>query len=387
MPALPRLQASGCTNPILDVFLHVNGVLTDPFILEFQIFDISTDAKKASPLQVFPVAVGTRQAVNLAACPTGQKVSTGRFAAAWTPTAAEALGLHKIVWFFKLQSGSAEQTSTEEFDILIELAADPTNRSGASFDPTLRAPGSYLTVTEMRDEGVTTTEASDTFLAARIATASRYIDRATGRFFEPRKMTLLLDGAGHHDLWLQQPIIYIESITLISTSTTSPETPVSADLYRVYNRHLSQGLIKPDDRDNPRIELIRGEDILSVYYSGAVLTDQLGEFLWPIGTQNVRVVGFFGYTDADGTATGATPDNIKHVCKLLTYRNLPKITDIDEREDRSQRFRITKQKTRDQEIQMTRHVRGGTPEGPFTGDFEIDEILLSYRRPMELGAA
>lgn len=37
--------------------------------------------------------------------------------------------------------------------------------------------------------------------------ASQYIDRVTGRFFEPRPMTLTVDGSGGHIQLVGHPII------------------------------------------------------------------------------------------------------------------------------------------------------------------------------------
>ena len=62
MAALARGQASSCSNPTLDLFTQVNGVLVDVAALEFQVFDVSDPGKQQNPLQVYPIAPGSRAA-------------------------------------------------------------------------------------------------------------------------------------------------------------------------------------------------------------------------------------------------------------------------------------------------------------------------------------
>ncbi len=60
MAAITRGQASDCTSPVLDIFTQTGGVLVDVAVLEFQIFDVSSPLKKASPAQVYPETSGAR---------------------------------------------------------------------------------------------------------------------------------------------------------------------------------------------------------------------------------------------------------------------------------------------------------------------------------------
>ena len=70
----------------------------------------------------------------------------------------------------------------------------------------------YATVTELRNEGVTEAQASDPRLERLIDEASRLIDRATGWFFEPRPMTLLLDGRGTPSVEPPVPPIRLDQV-------------------------------------------------------------------------------------------------------------------------------------------------------------------------------
>lgn len=357
MPALARNQASSCTHPVLDLFTQVNGVLVDVAALEFQIFDVSDAGKQQDPVQVYPATVGTRAQVNVGAgCPTGDKLSTGHFVARWTPPVNEAIGTHEVRWFFRLTPSSPEQTFREEFEVLVEVAG-------------FSATG-YALVSDLRSEGITAAQASDARLQTLIALASRYVERMTGRFFEPRPQELRLDGTGGRALLLGQPIVGIERVAIDSNPFSPADLPIDVSVFRVYNRHLSQGLLLPDDRDNPKLELFHRES-------------RFGNLVWPKGQQNVTVQGVFGYTEPDGSPTGRTPELIRRAAALLVMRELPLLGNVDAREDAQRRYRLTSERTRDQSYTL----EALRVQGAFTGDPEIDNILQAFQRPSDFGAA
>jgi hypothetical protein len=357
MPALARGQASNCSNPALDLFTAVNGVLTDVAVLEFQIFDVSDPAKELVPVQVYPVTAGERAAVVVGTlCPTGDKVSTGRFVARWTPGLSEPLGTHQVRWFFKLTGTSPEQTYREEFEVLPEATA--TSDVG------------YCFVADLRAEGVTVEQATDEQLLAIIARASRFIDKCTARYFEPRSRTIKLDGTGGSILFFDQPIIAIDSVIENGAA-------VSSDEFAVYNRHLSQELLRPDDRENPKIEF-------SVSSSYSFTQTRATTRKWARGQQNVEIAGVFGYTDPDPpSTTGKTPDLIRRCCVMLSFRDVGQLSDPDGRFATRERHRISEERTRDQSYRLgpgradlAMQGRGPTP---WTGDPDIDQILDLYR--------
>lgn len=367
MAALARLQSSSCSNPVLDLFTSVNGVLTNVFVLEYQVFDRST----GTPVQVYPVTVGQRAAVNIATdCPAGDRLGTGHYVARWDVPSNENLGTHFVKWFFKLSSGSPEQTYTEEFEVLAEVV-------GFS-DPAL----SYCLVQDLRDEGLTdTVKFTDAWVQRRIYLASRMIDAATKRHFYPKAMTLKVDGRGGPMVLLNDPIIAVSAVEFDTTPYLPSATPVDMDLIRVYNRHLTQNLESPDDRANPKIELFHPADSLTHYDSGSLLWTRL---VFPRGQQNVTITGFFGFTEYDGSAKGRTPELIKHACKLLVFREIDKMARTGARFDRQNRSRITSERTRDQAYTLG---PSALTAGLLTGDPEIDSILAMFVRPPGLGAA
>jgi hypothetical protein len=359
MPALARGQASNCSNPALDLFTAVNGVLTDVSALAFQVFDVSDAAKQLVPVQVYPVTVGERADVIVGTlCPGGDKLSTGRFVARWTPGLSECLGSHQIRWFFKLTPSSPEQSYREEFEVLPEATA--TSEIG------------YCFVADLRAEGVTEEQATDEQLLAIIARASRFIDKCTSRVFEPQTRTYKLDGTGGSILFFDLPIIAIDAVL-------ENGAPVTATEFAIYNRHLSQGLTRPDDRDNPKIEF--SVDASYAWVRSAITTRK-----WRRGSQNIQVSGVFGYTDPDPpSTTGKTPDLIRRCCVMLAFRDVGKLSDPDGRFATRERYRIAEERTRDQSYRLgpgrTDSAAQGRGPTPWTGDPDVDLILDNYRAP------
>jgi hypothetical protein len=370
MAAIARGQSSDGANPVLELFTPIRGVLTDAAEVAFQVFDVSDDGRRARPVQVFPSVPNARAPVNSAEpWPAGDKLGPGHVVARWSVPADEALGAHELRWFVRSAPGATEQVVNVDFDV---LAADASSyRSG------------YALISDLRAEGVSIAEATDARLARLIHLASQYVDRMTGRFFEPRAMTITLDGSGGRMLLLGHPIIAIRDVTLlVAMPAQVGELPVTPGFFRVYNRHLTQGLLEPDDRENPRLEFFHESDLLGVHSTPAASLG-LGSLVWLRGVQNVVVRGLFGFSDPDGSAIGRTPDLIRHVTKLLVLREIPAMTDTAQREDRQKRWRIVSERTRDQGYNLD-PLRA---QGTFSGDPEVDAILVSFTRPPALGAA
>ena len=308
MPShLARSQVSSVTAPALDVFTGTPGAVADAYALEFLITVVATGA------QVYPVSAGTYATVDL----TADKIGTGHYAAAWTVGAAEATGRHRITWRWKQTVTDSWHTITEDFDV-VETSAN--------------AGDGYCLISDLRDEGITTTQATDTRVMSRIRTASQMIERYCGRHFEPRAYSMSVDGRGQQALLLDQPVISVFGITF---DTYWEGVPLDMDLadFRIYNRHLTDQLLSPDDRNAPKLELIRFSTWLDLYPGGNSLT-----YRWPSGTKNITVAGVFGYTERDGdSAAGRTPELLRHACKLMVIRELPLMNDPDERDDRRRR--------------------------------------------------
>lgn len=375
MPSLARNQASDCSNPELDIFTKVNGILTDVYSLEFIVEEEVTTP--GTPIQVYPLS--GRETVDVGTlCPVGDKISTGRYVAKWTPELTEPIGTHIITWYFKLTSTSPEQTFCEEFEVLPEATASSST--------------GYCTIADLRDAGVPETGINgktDAQLQALITRVTKKIEKYTGRFFEARSMSdILFDGTGSRALLLGDPIIDISEIIILGDDLTASQT-VDLDDVRIYNRHITQNLTNPDDRNSPKIEFLEVDE-----------RDDFGSHRahylfhphrWPEGTQNIQISGIFGYTDYDGgNPYGITPEDISEAACLMVLRIIDSAySQRDKRDDAINRWRVVEYKTRDQTIKYEPPSKFGISAagyGQFTGDPYIDAILAQYSRPPRFGS-
>lgn len=290
MALVARNEVINCANPRLDIYLKKSGVDVDVAILEFQIFDISTPAKVITPLQVFPVIVDDREPLDPTQdCPTGHRLSTGHFTAEWTVPIDQALGSHEIRWFFKETAPSPEETFEEEFEVS-SIAASSADL--------------YVTVQSFRDMGVTTAMISDGDLEDLIRTCQALLDRACRQWFNQQTLDFFFDGTDSDTIHFGIPIVSIELLQ-INEATTD----LATDLYKVYN-----SLSYPDDRHNPRIKLVRSDDVRDIFTAPITL----GDLHFRKGRQNQRVKGVFGYVEADLE----TPDPIKRALTKLVVEKL-----------------------------------------------------------------
>jgi hypothetical protein len=210
----------------------------------------------------------------------------------------------------------------------------------------------YASVADLRDEGVSVAQASDARLVALIDEASRAIDSFTGWFFEPRTLTLRLDGRGTPSIEPPVPPIELSALSVGGSAVSvAPEDLV------IVGAPVQPGF------DAPRITRTRRR-------------------VFPKGTGNIQAAGIWGYTENDGTPHGRTPLEIRRACMLLVLRWLSPLAEGDT-EARS-RWRIIEERTRDQSYKLDRVSGGGST---FTGDPDIDGIVARYRRPPGLGAA
>jgi len=211
----------------------------------------------------------------------------------------------------------------------------------------------YATVDDLRAEGITEAQASDSRLLALIDEASCLIDHVTGWFFEPREMVFRMDGHGVPSIEPPAPPIELSQLRV-----NGSEMPLDSDNLIVIGAPVQAGFYAP------RLSLCNG-------------------LLFPSGQGNIYATGLWGYTEDDGTTTGRVPLAIRRACMLLVLRNLPLLSSEDEVADVRNRWRVIEEKTRDQSYKLDR-PQSNTP---ITSDPEIDSILYRYRRPAGLGAA
>jgi len=363
MASIARGDSSSSTNPALQIYTAVGdppGVI-DVFSIGFRVFDISTPTKRSSPVQVFPALIGTFSPLDpVNAPPTGHRLGVGHYFAPWAVPANEFIGDHRVEFQFKLDALSPYASLSCEFFVM---------------EGTLATVATYCGVSEIRAEGYPSTFVSDDRILELSILATKYVNKATGRWFTPRTFTstnpMVLDGRGGYILNLQIPIIRIDKVEIDYNTTFNPNFDVvDLSALRIYNRHLA-GLEEPDDRENPMLAFQR------VDKRYRVLSACLGEWGFPHGHQNVRLEGVFGYTDPDGSPFGSTPVLIKKVTCLLVIRELRLESDSCEKLSDLNRFRIIA----DKQGKMMVRLQELWLKGGFTGDPRIDQILTAYMRP------
>jgi hypothetical protein len=341
----------------LDIFTKVNGMLTDISALEFQIFEKVTNP--GSPIQVFPSTIGARQPVNLALCPAGGKLSTGRYHATYTVPLTAVLGTWEVRWYFKLLPTSPEQQFFEEFEVLAAPAAATVN--------------DYVTVSDVRAAGLNVDPPSDSDIQTAICVWQEFIDRATRQWFRPIPLELYLDGTDSDAIHFGVPIISIDEIRI-----NNEETPLDASRYKVYNAQRY-----PDHKGNPRIKLVDSLESHRDIYTAPMRT---GRSLFRKGRQNQYVKGVFGYV----TETGAPPAMIQRALIKLVVEKLarpiagtpppglvPPLVQGIVKEEWTDGHRI-----RYEYPGGPLASRQGGPLAGITNDPEIHAILRMYRAPI-----
>jgi hypothetical protein len=362
------------------MFISQNvGQAVPALSLSWRILDLSSDDKEATPVElVAPTAVDL---ANDLITFDPQNACAGFYAPRWTVPSETPAGRYAIEWTYELAvptDASFTTITTESSPAgtvrkVFEVVATPGMGTGKQ--------ALYSLLRDARDFlGATTFDVSDAKLRKVIARASNLIERVTGRVFEPRFAYRRLGGNSSRKLLLGEPIIAISSVGIDTQPTQTGDLTVELDLLRIYNRHLSEGLIDPDDREDPMIEFVHSDDLYGIRFV-PFRGISLRSLAWPTGVQNIHVRGLFGYTEPDGSPWGETPELIQHATRLIVARELPKFGS-DEREDAQWRWRITSEKARDVEIQMA-----PLPTfGGWTGDSEVDGILASFTRPPRLAS-
>lgn len=201
----------------------------------------------------------------------------------------------------------------------------------------------YCTISDIRNEGISADQAPDTRLNVLIELVTAYIDGVTGQWFEPRAMTIALDGNDGEILLLPMFPIEITSIKVDGKAISD---------YKVYNRFY------PDDRRNPKIYRDLG---------------------WPHGQQNIVIDGTWGFVEMAANDY-RTPALITQVAKRLVVREIPALGDSEGQEERK-RARIVSETTDGHSYTLERLASSLD----LTGDPDIDGVLSFYRAPAAIG--
>lgn len=382
--AFHRALLRGARVPLeatLDLFVHhpTTGRPVDADAVGFQVFDLST----GSPVQTFP-STGRQVVAVAAAVPEGDRLATGHYVARYVVPPAEPLGAHEIRWFLTV-AGAAEQAFTEGFTVEAPAV-------GAAARKSLGA-GLYASIQDLRDEGFDDLALwPDARVLDRLELASRKVEYLTGRFFEPRVATRRFSGDDAAILLVDDPVCELVSMRIFSSFGRSPVAtdPTEVDLedVTVPNRHLTQGLFSPDDRDNPKFEFVPFDDPRFRLTSSSLRERVLRTQFFPRGVENVEVTAVWGYTEPSPGATseterryGRTPSIVRDVVKRLAARELSKLADCEERDDAEQHHRVVSRRLGTAAVGLAPREESG-----LTGDPDLDRWLARVRRPVQLAA-
>ena len=205
----------------------------------------------------------------------------------------------------------------------------------------------YITVADLRNEGVADPPYSTEHVEERITLACAAIDQMTSCFFEARAAHVVqVNGRGHDTLFLPYPPCTESSITKVELRSVSASgstwAEVDADLYEVVMP------VFPDGRYNPKV----------VHLTGA----------WPKGERNVRLTGTFGFVESDGTTT---PPGIRDLALRIAVWNMKLIGD----ESAQRQDKIVEESLRDYRYKL---ADPKTSSGSFN-DPKIDNRISIFR--------
>jgi hypothetical protein len=257
--------------------------------------------------------------------------------------------------------------------------------SGTSVAITDIVADRYTTLEAIRAEGVLEADVSDATVLASIDLADRYIEKVTGQWFSPRYCQFALDGKNETQLFVDAPIIAVLEMK-------SCDTTVSTDGIIINNRHLTAGMLTPDDRQNPSIRTDCGNSYLNPLQ--CLFSPSYYE-----GNQNVTVRGIFGYTDltrgsipgetSAGSQVpldyGETPDLIEWCSKMITITKVyPALSDKTVAINLMDRLK--RQKTKHQEIEFNSASSSSesSSSATFAMSKAVDMILEGFTKPIQM---
>lgn len=214
----------------------------------------------------------------------------------------------------------------------------------------------YVTVSDLRSEGVPSDPYSDEEVQAAIDFASEYIERITLKYFEARTETRTFDGNGSETLPLDMPIVTLTKVEWQQFGN-SPLVEQPLTEFKAYNR-------VPTDQYYPKIAIFRSNswDIESRYFG-----------VFPRGTLNIAVTGSWGWLEKQADGTLVTPKQIKKIVKILAVAWLDQIGGGGLLSV-LRSYGITEEKTDRHSYKLSEAMSGGS----LTGIPIVDMVLRRY---------
>lgn len=205
----------------------------------------------------------------------------------------------------------------------------------------------YITVDDLRAEGVTDPPYCSEHLEKRITLACSQVELCTGQFFEPRaNHQMILDGRGHDTLFLPYPPVTESSITMIEHASRSQSGTTWTEVATTSWETVMPAF--PDGRWNPKVINLLGD--------------------WVEGTRNYRLTGTFGFVEPDGETI---PPGVKELALRLAMLHMPTMGDVSAQ----QAYRIVEEDLDKYRVKLSDATKGG---GMFN-DPKIDSLISMFK--------
>ena len=365
MRGVTKGEQSIALNPILQFFARNGEYLADAIAATYTIQDVHDPAAG-------PVTKVATTPLNLTDNPPGNRLGLGRYFIPTGDTSDWHYGTHRVLVNYQMTAAGRMYSQAIDFEVL----------SPTLFSTGQRYTGYAATRDLYRDNYFSIGSQPPQQLHGYINRVSTQIEVMTQRYFEPRYLEMRVSGRGGGTLFLGEALVAVDQVARIEVLNDGERTyyPYTFGSYRVFNRHLD-GILNPDDRDNPRLTVSRDDDVLGYY-----IRYQTRFWVWPSGDNNISVRGVFGYLDpeqqSDFVALGHTPEDFVQIIGTMVSRLAEDPTLTSPATWRPGTIRMYK--TRDQQIQFSGPSGSSVMITGFTGDPMLDQLLMRFVKPMNV---
>lgn len=333
--------------------LDKGGQLIDPYEVKFQI-------RNSAGTKIFPEAPSTWEVLT----DTSGELGTGRYYAydaadtdsPWTPSSSLPPGAYTIEWRWTETSGGTEYRWLQKFRV------ESSAYAGISY-------ATYISPGEIRDEGITASDLSNSRLERLIEQVQNYIEQMTRNVFRPVYMEYVLDGAHNDRVFLSHPIIGIDELKANGNTSAISSSSFAVAYERVDQLH--KVVSSPDRRRNPWLRFRGATDI----YSGV-------QSRFRKGASNIVVTGVFGFLESDGSC----PPLIRDAALRLVSLNAPKLP-VGSANHGNHGAPINYETVDRHTISYSvQHSASARTLLALAGAREVEEVLTMYRAPIRLAA-